>query len=59
MPYFIDSVTLHDLIKTGQQALKGASNDAEHDALYEIVSALEALEPAVKKESNRAPAKSP
>ena len=36
---------MRSLIKLGRMALSGDSNDAEHDALYEIVSILEALCP--------------
>ena len=51
MTHFIESETLRDLIKTGQKALRGDSNDAEHDALYEIVQTLETLQPQSKKKS--------
>ena len=51
MSYLIDSETFRDLIETGQKALKGDSNDAEHDALYEIIITLEALKPTSKRES--------
>ena len=50
MSYIIDSETLRDLIKTGQKALKGDSNDAEHDALYEIVITLETIRAQEEKE---------
>ena len=59
MSYTIDSEILRDLIKTGQKALKGDSNDAEHDALYEIVVTLETLKPEGKRKSKRPDAKSP
>ena len=58
MAYTIDSETLRYLIKTGQKALAGDSNDAEHDALYEIVMTLETLQPEDKKNSKRPDAKS-
>ena len=50
MSYTIDSDRLRDLIETGRKALKGDSNDAEHDALYEIITTLETLQPEGKKE---------
>ena len=53
MLHIIDSQKLRSLIKTGQKALKGDSNDAEHDALYEIVAALESLETEDTKDSER------
>jgi len=53
MAYIIDSETLDDLISTGRKALKGNSNDAEHDALYEIVETLEMLQADANKEPNR------
>ena len=59
MSYFIDSAKLRDLIKTGQKALKGDSNDAEHDALYEIIVTLEALKPTSKRKSKPPVANSP
>lgn len=52
MADIIDSETLHDLIRMGRKALKGDSNDAEHDALYEIVTTLESLHDEGKKKSN-------
>ena len=58
MAHIIDSEKLRDLIKTGQKALKGDSNDAEHDALYEIVMTLETLQPEDKNNSKRPDAKS-
>ena len=58
MPYIIDSETLRDLITVGQKALKGDSNDAEHDALYKIVMTLETLLPDGKRKPKRADAKS-
>lgn len=48
MAYIIDSETLRDLVKVGRKALRGDSNDAEHDALYEIVASLETLQPEGK-----------
>ena len=53
MTYLIDSETLRNLIKTGRMALKGDSNDAEHDALYEIVTSLEVLQSEGKSNSKR------
>jgi hypothetical protein len=53
MAYTVDSETLRYLIKTGQKALAGDSNDAEHDALYEIVMFLETMPPEGKKKSKR------
>jgi len=58
MAYTIDSKTLRDLIKVGQKALKGDSNDAEHDALYLILMTLKTLRPKSKKISKRPDAKS-
>ena len=55
----IDSETLRDLIKTGRKALRGDSNDAEHDALYEIVEILEIFLPEAEKKSEHLDAKSP
>ena len=55
----IDSERLRSIIKTGRKALNGDSNDAEHDALYEIVLTLETLKPERKKKSVRPDAKSP
>lgn len=52
MTHIIESETLRDMIKTGQKALRGNSNDAEHDALYEIVQILGTLQPQSKKKSN-------
>lgn len=57
MTHTIDSETLLELIKTGQKALKGDSNDAEHDALFEIVTTLETLQPAWNEKSKGADAK--
>lgn len=59
MPYTIDSDRLRDLIKTGRKALKGDSNDAEHDALYEIVVTLETLRPKGNGQPKRPDAKLP
>ena len=58
MNYVIDSQTLSELLKTGRRALNGDSNDAEHDALYEIVAVLETLDPEVAKEANYSDAQS-
>ena len=55
----LNSETLRDLIKTGRKALRGDSNDAEHDALYEIVTTLETIKPESKKTSKRPDAKNP
>ena len=41
MTYIIPAQTLNALLKIGNRALNGDSNDAEHDALYELVEALE------------------
>jgi hypothetical protein len=49
MNHCIDAKKLRLLAKMGRSALDGDSNDAEHDALYLIVEALE----AIKLESNR------
>jgi len=57
MPYTIDSDRLRVLIKTGRKALRGDSNDAEHDALYEIVATLETLRPEGKGKPKRPDAK--
>ena len=51
--YRINSNKLNDLVKVGQTALKGNSNDAEHDALYEIVIKLRELKNRGKNKSNR------
>lgn len=59
MPYMIALEMLSELIKTGQKALKGDSNDAEHDALYEIVSTLKTLRPDGKGRSKLPAAKRP
>ena len=59
MDYIIGSETLRDLIKAGRKALKGDSNDAEHDALYEIVTTLEVLVSEGKGKSKRPDAKRP
>lgn len=59
MAHTINSDILHDLIKTGKKALRGNSNDAEHDALYEIVEMLETLHAEAQKKSKRPDAKSP
>ena len=53
MKHIIDSETLFDLIKAGRKALRGDSNDAEHDALYEIVTTLETLYPEIEKKFKR------
>ena len=53
MAYIIDCETLRDLVKTGRKALRGDSNDAEHDALYEIVKSLETLQPEGKRKPKR------
>ncbi len=58
MTHVIDSETLRDLVKTGQQALKGDSNDAEHDALYKIVVSLETIKAERKRKSKQPDAKS-
>lgn len=50
---------LNDLVRIGQTALKGNSNDAEHDALYEIVIKLKELKGRGKKKSNRADLQAP
>lgn len=43
---FIDRDTLANLVREGETALEGQSNDAEHDALHEIVTVLrEAIGP--------------
>ena len=42
-PHAIDSEILCKIVKVGREALNGDSNDAEHDALYEIVSTIESL----------------
>ena len=57
MPYTIDSDRLRDLLKAGRKALKDDSNDAEHDALYEIVMTLETLRPEAKGKHKRPDAK--
>ena len=59
MAYIIDCETLRDLVKTGRKALRGDANDAEHDALYEIVKSLETLQLEGKKKPKRPEAKSP
>ncbi len=57
MAYTIDSESLRYLIKTGQKALAGDSNDAEHDALYEIVMFLDVIQPDSKRKPKRLNAK--
>ena len=52
MPDTIDSETLCGLIKMGRKALNGDSNDAEHDALHQIVESLEALQDKEKSDSS-------
>ena len=59
MAYLIAFETMRDLLKTGRKALKGDSNDAEHDALYEIVMMLETLRPEGKGKPKRPDAKRP
>ena len=43
MPYLIPYKTLRYLLAVGNKALRGDSNDAEHDALYEIVEELKTI----------------
>ncbi len=43
----VEIETLIDIIKVGRNALRGDSNDAEHDALYEIVTTLESMLPSI------------
>ena len=43
MSHVIPSTTLRHLLAIGKKALKGDSNDAEHDALYEIVEELKTI----------------
>lgn len=57
--YTINSNKLNDLVKIGQTALKGNSNDAEHDALYEIVTKLRDFKNRGKKKSNRTDTQAP
>ena len=59
MAYIIDCETLRDLVKTGRKALRGDSNDAEHDALYEIVTHLDMIRPDGKRKPKRQIAKQP
>lgn len=59
MPYMIDFEILSDLVKAGRKALRGDSNDLEHDALYEIVTALESLRPEGERKSKHPHAKRP
>lgn len=54
MNYIIDSKILDHLIKIGQEALDGDSNDDEHDALYTIVQELDSLESEKQTDSNSA-----
>lgn len=55
----IGTEMLLDLIEKGRKALLGNSNDAEHDALYEIVTSLEVLRPEDKRQSKRLDEKGP
>jgi hypothetical protein len=48
MSQVIPPDTLRHLLAIGQKALRGDSNDAEHDALYEIVEALKTSQSQVK-----------
>ena len=43
MSHVIPSSTLRHLLAIGKKALKGDSNDAEHDALHEIVEELKTI----------------
>ena len=51
MSHVIPSTTLRHLLAIGKKALKGDSNDAEHDALYEIVEELKSIQAHVKQEA--------
>jgi hypothetical protein len=59
MTHIIDSETLSGLIATGQRALNGDSNDAEHDALYEIVMILETIQSEAGEKSKQLSAEEP
>ena len=49
----IDVETLRFLVKFGQDALDGDSNDAEHDALGMIMEFLEEIQSQVKRKSKK------
>ncbi|GDX08308.1 hypothetical protein LBMAG57_00790 [Verrucomicrobiota bacterium] len=53
MSHIIHSDTLRYLLEIGMKALKGDSNDAEHDALYLIVEMLETVQAQPKGQSKR------
>jgi hypothetical protein len=53
MPHVIRPNKLRDLIATGKKALRGDSNDAEHDALHLIVEGLEMIRSQAKGKSKR------
>lgn len=54
MDYIIDSETLRYLLVTGRKALRGDSNDAEHDALYAIVEMLDKIRSESEQKLKRA-----
>lgn len=51
MSHVIPSNTLRYLLAIGKKALRGDSNDAEHDALYEIVEELKTIQAQAKPEA--------
>lgn len=59
MNHSIDSENLAELIETGRKAMSAGSNDAEHDALYEILIHLESLKPEAGEPSKPSYAKIP
>ena len=59
MSHVIPSTTLRHLLAIGKKALKGDSNDAEHDALYEIVEELKSIQVQGKAEAEHEKGKRP
>ena len=51
MSHVIPSSTLRHLLAIGKKALRGDSNDAEHDALYHIVEELKTIQAQGKPEA--------
>ncbi|MFO1490743.1 MAG: hypothetical protein U1F77_01945 [Kiritimatiellia bacterium] len=51
MSHVIPSNTLRHLLAIGKKALRGDSNDTEHDALYEIVEELKTIQAQGKTEA--------
>lgn len=59
MPYLIPYKTLRHLIAVGNKALRGDSNDDEHDALYHIVEQLKTIQEQGKAEAKSEKGKRP